>query len=182
MDLELSSRPSPDTRYRHHVWGLRVGAVGPAPTEAVTRRVQACGAPEPWRSSPDLRLPACRCRRCPARSRRSTTTTRCRRARSGSSCSRPRSADLWGSDPGAAGSRLLCYSHTCTCACASVVSEQNPLYDTALYDRLSPRSLWCWARVMAANLLSESGDDWVAVHCPCPAPGGLEPAPKVEPP
>ena len=70
----------------------------------------------------------------------------------------------------------------CTCACASVVSEQNPLYDTALYDRLSPRSLWCWARVMAANLLSESGDDWVAVHCPCPAPGGLEPAPKVEPP
>ena len=43
----------------------------------------------------------------------------------------------------------------------AVMETTNPLYDHALYERMSPRSLWCWARVMAANLLATDGAAWV---------------------
>jgi hypothetical protein len=63
--------------------------------------------------------------------------------------------------PGALSSIDDIYSMPAEAQRMVVMETTNPIYNTSLYDLLKPQSLWCWVRVMAANLLSESGAEWV---------------------
>ena len=42
-----------------------------------------------------------------------------------------------------------------------VMETTNPIRNTSLFDALHPSSIWCWMRVMSANLLAESATEWV---------------------
>jgi hypothetical protein len=43
----------------------------------------------------------------------------------------------------------------------AVMETTNPLYNTSLLDQVTPRSLWYWSRVLAANRVATDGAGWV---------------------
>jgi hypothetical protein len=43
----------------------------------------------------------------------------------------------------------------------AVIETTNNVFDTSLYDLLTPKSLLSWQRVMLANWASKNGQEWV---------------------
>jgi hypothetical protein len=44
-----------------------------------------------------------------------------------------------------------------------VIETSNQIFEAAVYDRVTPRSLLCWQRVMLANRMASTGKEWTDV-------------------